>query len=50
MMLGETIRNDDFYPNTALQHCCDIVSNCYNIAPALQPCVALKILVANRPV
>ena len=49
-MLHETIRNDDFQRNTASQHCCDIVSNGYNIAPALQPCLALKIVVANRPV
>ena len=48
-MLHETIRNDDFLRNTALQHCWDIVSNGYNIAPALQRCVALKIVVANRP-
>ena len=27
LMLHETIRNDDFQRNTALQHCCDIVSN-----------------------
>ena len=46
----ETIRNDDFQRNTVLQHCCDIVSNGYNIVPTLQLCVALKIVVANRPV
>ena len=50
MMLHETIRNDDLELNTALQHCCDIVSNGYNIVPTLQRCVALKIVVANRPV
>ena len=49
VMLHETIRNDDFQRNTALQHCCDIVSNGYNIVTALQRCVALKIVVANRP-
>ena len=27
---------------TALQHCCDIVSDGYNIVPTLQRCVALK--------
>ena len=43
-MLHETIRNDDFQRNTASQHCCDIVSNGYNITPALQPCLALKSL------
>ena len=37
VMLHGTIRND-------------IVSNSYNIAPALQRCVALKIVVTNRPV
>ena len=46
--LHETIRNGDFYRNTALQHCCDIVSNSYSIVPTLQRCVALKIVVANR--
>ena len=47
-MLHETIRNDDFYRNTELQHCCDIVSNGYNIVPTLQRCAALKIVVAKR--
>ena len=50
VVLQDTIRNDDFYRNTALQHCCDIVSNGYNIVPALQRCVVLKIIVANRTV
>ena len=45
VMLHETIRND-----TVLQHCCDIVSNSCNIVPKLQHCVALKFVVANRPV
>ena len=36
--------------STELQHCCDIVSNGYNIVPTLQRCVALTIVVANRPV
>ena len=35
VMLHGTIRNDDFYRNTALQHCCDIVSNGYNCNIAL---------------
>ena len=35
---------------TALQHCCDIVSNSYHIVPTLQRCVAVKIVLANRPV
>ena len=38
VMLHDTIRNDDFQRNTALQHCCDIVSNGYNVVPALQHC------------
>ena len=49
VMLHETIRNDDFLRDTALQHCRDIVSNGYNIVTALQPCGALKIVFANRP-
>ena len=36
VMLHETIRNDDFQRNTALQHCCDIVSNDNNIVPRLR--------------
>ena len=36
-----TIRKDDFQRNTALQHCCDIVYNCYNI-------VAQNSVFANR--
>ena len=50
---GEVTRddcNEDFKRNTALQHCCDIVSNGHNIVPALQRCAALKIVVVNRPV
>ena len=35
-MLDGTIRNNDFQRNTALQHCCDIVSNGCNIVPTLQ--------------
>ena len=50
VMLQETIRNNDFEPKTALQHWCDIVSDSYNIVATLQGCVALKIVVANRPV
>ena len=42
VMLNETI--------LACQRCYDIVSNGYNIVPTLQRCVALKIVVANRPV
>ena len=50
VVLQDTIRNDDFYRNTALQHWFDIVSNGYNIVPALPRCFALKIVVANRSV
>ena len=50
VMLHETIRKDDFERNTAFQHYYDIVSNVSNIVPTLQRCVALKIVVANRPV
>ena len=38
-MLHWTICNDDFSCNTALQHCCDIVSHSCIIDPTLQPCV-----------
>ena len=48
VMLHETIGNDEFQRNTGLQRCFDIVSNCYNIVPTMQRCVALKIVVANR--
>ena len=48
VMLHEKIRKDDFQRNTALKHCCNIVSNVYNTVPTLQCCVALKIVVANR--
>ena len=50
----ESLVNCSLFPgrikSTELQHCCDIVSNGYNIVPTLQRCVALKIVVANRPV
>ena len=45
-MLHEMIRDDDFLRNTALQHCWDIVSNGYNIAPALQKS-SLRIVPCN---
>ena len=48
VMLHQTIRNEDFWRNTVLQHCCDIVSNSYHIVPTLQRCIAVKIVVANR--
>ena len=50
VVLHEMIRNDYFKRNTALHHCSDIVSNSYNVVPILRRCVALKIVVANRPV
>ena len=51
VILRETIRNDDFWRNTELQHCREIVSNAYNIVSAfLQRSAALKIVVANRSV
>ena len=50
VILQETIRNDDFWHNRALQHCWDIVLNACNIVPTLQRCVALIMVVANRPV
>ena len=37
-----------FLGNTALQHCCDIVSKGCNITPTFESCLALKIVVANR--
>ena len=39
VMLHGTICNDDFSCNTALQHCCDIVSHSCNIDLTLQRCV-----------
>ena len=50
VMYHETIRNDDVWRNTALQHCCEIVSNGYNIVSASQRCAALKIVDANSSV
>ena len=50
VILQETIRNDDLWHNRALQHCWDIVLNACNIVPTLQRCVALIMVVANRPV
>ena len=49
-MLHETICNDDFQRNTALQ-CWNYVATIRNnVAAMLQCCVALKIVVANRRV
>ena len=50
VMLHETVRNDDFWRNTALQHCCEFVSNCCNIVSALQRCATFQMVVANRSV
>ena len=47
-MLHETIRNDDFHGNTALQCWNNVVTIRNNIAAMLQRCVALKIVIANR--
>ena len=47
VMLHVTIRNEDFYRNTALQ-CWNNVTIQNNVATILQSCVALKIVVANR--
>ena len=49
-MLHGKIRNDDFQRNTALQCWNNVVTLRNNVATLLQPCVALKIVVANRPV
>ena len=48
LILHETIRNDDFWRNTALQcwNSAETIRN--NAATMLQRCVALKIAVANR--
>ena len=49
VMLHGTIRNDYFKRNTALQ-CCNIIgSTGNNVATILQSCVALKVVLANRP-
>ena len=44
--LHETILDDDFWRNTVLQHCFEVLQHC----PTLQSCAALKIVVANHPV
>ena len=35
-LLHETTRSDDFWRNTALKHCCEIISNDYNIVPTVR--------------
>ena len=48
-MLVETIRHDDL--PEAQHSVATLLRNCFgNIVPALQRCVALKIIVANCPV
>ena len=47
MMLHGKIRNDDFYCNLSLQSWNNIAVIQTNVATMLQPCVALKIVVAN---
>ena len=49
-MLQGTIRSDDFEHDTAQQCWNNIATIQNNVAPVLQHCVALKIVVANRPV
>ena len=49
-MLHETIWNDDFQRNKGLQCCNNVATIRNNVATMLQRCVALKIVVANRPV
>ena len=48
MMLHETIRNDYFQRNTALQCWNNVVTIGNNVAAMLPRCIALKIVVANR--
>ena len=48
VMLHQTIRNDDFKRNTALQCWNDVGTIRNNVATMLQSFVALKIVVANR--
>ena len=48
LMLHETIRNDDFQHNTALQCWNNVVTIRNNVTTMLQRCVALKIVIANR--
>lgn len=50
VMLHWTIRNDDFQLNTTLQCWNSVAAISNNVATMLQRCVALKIVVSNRPV
>ena len=49
VMLHETIRNGDFKRNTALQSWNNVATIRFNVATMLLRCVALKIVIANRP-
>ena len=49
VMLHETIRNGDFKRNTALQPWNNVATIRFNVATMLLPFVALKIVIANRP-
>ena len=48
VMLHETIPNDDFWRNTALQYWNNIATIRNNVATMMQRRVALKIVVENR--
>ena len=50
VLLHGTIRNDDFKRNTELQCWNNVATIRNNVPTVLQHCVALKIVVANRPV
>ena len=49
VILYGTIRNDHFLRNTALQCWNNVATILINVATMLQRCVALIIVVANRP-
>ena len=49
-VLNATIFSATQRCNIVARQSCDIVSNGYNIVPALQRCAALKIVAANRAV
>ena len=48
VMLHKTIRNKDFWCNTALQICWVIFFNSDNLVPILERCVALKNVFAKN--
>ena len=49
MMLHEAIHNNNFWCNTALQHCCDAVLNSCNMVATLQRRVELIMVVTLSP-